>query len=64
MTVSYLFADYTLDSQFSLSSFMNIKTRIFFFLTFYSIITPIFGVIDHYCNMEKLKKNREEIRTN
>ena len=35
---------------------MNIKTDLFFFLTFCCIITPIFGIIDHDCIMEDLKK--------
>ena len=43
---------------------MSIKTGLFFFLTFCCIIIPISGILDHYCNMEKLFKNREKIRTN
>ena len=31
---------------------MNIRTGLFFFLTFCFIITPISGIIDHYCIME------------
>ena len=64
MIKSYLFAYYTLDSQVSFSSCMSIKTDLFFFLTFCFISTPISGIIDHYCIMENLKKNREKIRTN
>ena len=59
MTTSYLFAYYTLDSQVSLSSYMSIKTVRFFFLTYFCIITPISGIIDHYCIMENFKKSRE-----
>ena len=59
MTRLYLFAYYTLDSQVSLSSWMSIKTGLFFFLTFFCIITPISGIIDHYCIMENFKKSRE-----
>ena len=67
MTMSYsqnihpsnLFVYYTLDSQFSLSSYMSIKTGLFFFLTFCCIIIPISGIIDHYCIMEILKKSGE-----
>ena len=43
---------------------MSIKTGLFFFLTSCCIIIPISGILDHYCNMEKLFKNREKIRTN
>ena len=60
MTTSYLFAYYTLDSQVSLSSCMSIKTGLFFFLTFCCIITPISGIIDHYCIMENLTTNSEQ----
>ena len=35
-----------------------------FFLTFCCIITPVSGIIGHYCVMENLLKNREKIRTN
>ena len=43
---------------------MSIKTGLFFFLTFCCIIIPISGILDHYCNMEKVFKYREKIRTN
>ena len=44
---------------------MSIKTGLFFFQTFCCVITPISGIKDHYCIMEKfLKKYREKIRTN
>ena len=59
MITSYLFAYYTLDSQVSLSSCMSINTGLFFFLTFCRIITPISGIIDHYCIMEDLIKSGE-----
>ena len=49
MTTSYLFAYCTLDSQVSLSSCMSIKTGLFFFLIFCCIMTPISGIVDHYC---------------
>ena len=48
--LSNLFIYYTLASQ--LSSCMSIKTGLLFFLTFYCIIIPIFGITDHYCIME------------
>ena len=54
--LSNLFAYYTLDIQVSYSSCVNIKTGLFFFLTFYCIIIPISGNIDHHCIMENLKK--------
>ena len=60
MTKSYLFDRYTLDSQVSLSSCISIKTVPFFFQTFYWIITPISGIIDHYCIMEKIFKKSGE----
>ena len=63
MTTSYLFAYYTLDSQVSLSSSMSIKTGLFFFLTFFSIITPIFGIINYYHVMENLKKKSGESKS-
>ena len=37
-----------LHNQVSLSSYMSIKTGLFFFLTFWCIIIPISGIIDHY----------------
>ena len=40
-----------------------LKQVFFFFLTFCCIIIPISVIIDHYCIMENLKKNREKIRT-
>ena len=46
---------------------MSIKTVLFFFLTFCCIIIPIFGIVDHYCIMENLKKdrkNKEQIKNN
>ena len=43
---------------------MNIKTGIFFCLTFCCIIIPIAGIIDHFYVMENLIKNWEKIRTN
>ena len=43
---------------------MSIKAGLFFFLTFCCIITPIFAIIDHYCNIENLKKTLKKIRTN
>ena len=67
MTTSYLFAYYTLDSQVSLSSCMSIKTGLFFFLSFCCIITPISGIINHYCVMENLGKigrKYEQIKKN
>ena len=66
MTTSYMFAYYTLDSQISHSSCMSIKTNLFFFLTLCCIITPISGIIDHYCimkNYKKLGENRSKLRT-
>ena len=60
MTRSYLFDHYTLDSQVSLSSCISIKTVLFFFQTFSWIITPISGIIDHYCIMEKYFKKSGE----
>ena len=39
-----------LDIQVSLSSYISIKTG--FFQTFYCIIIPISGIIDHYCIVE------------
>ena len=36
---------------------MSIKTGLFFFLTFCCIITPISGIIDHYCIWENFLKN-------
>ena len=45
---------------------MSIKTGLFFFVTFCYIITPIFGIIDHFCIMENLKKsgkNKNKLRT-
>ena len=66
MTTSYLFAYYTLDSQVSLSSYMSIKTGLFFFLTFCCIIFPFFDVIDHYSIMSKflkhLRENKNKLR--
>ena len=35
---------------------MSIKAGIFFFLTFCCFITPISGIIDHYCIMKNFKK--------
>ena len=67
MTTSYLFAYYILDSQVSLSFSMNIKTGVFFFLTFCCIITPISGIINHYYVMENFKKigrKKEQIKKN
>ena len=66
MTTSYLFAYYTLDSQVSLSSYISIKTGLFFFLIFCCINTPISGIIDHYWIMENFKKsgeNKSKLRT-
>ena len=62
MTTSYLFAYYILDSQVSLSTCMSIKTGLFYFLTFFCIITPISGIKNHYCIMENVKENREKIK--
>ena len=48
-------------------SCMSIKTGLLFFLTFRCIIFPIFGIIDHYCIMENLKKigrREEQIKNN
>ena len=62
--LSNLFIYYTLDSQ--LSSFMSIKTGLLFFMIFRCIIIPIFGIIDHYCNMDNFKKlgeNKNKLRT-
>ena len=46
---------------------MSIKTGICFFLTFCCIITPISGIIDQYCIMEKIfkksGKNKNKLRT-
>ena len=45
---------------------MSIKRGIFFFLTFCYIITPISGVIDHYCiikDFKKIGKNKNKLRT-
>ena len=64
MTTSYsknihllnVFVYYILDSQVLLSSYLSIKTGLFFFLTFCCIIIPISGVIDHYCIMDNFKK--------
>ena len=57
---------HTLDIQVSHSSCMNIKTYLFFFLTFCSIITSISGIINHYCiieNKKKLGENKKKLRT-
>ena len=63
MATSYLFAYYTLDSQVSLSSSMNIKTGLFFFLTFCCIITPISGIINYYNVLKKnLAENKNKLR--
>ena len=61
MTTPYLFASYKLDSQVTLSSYMSIKTGLFFFLTSCCIIILIFGIIDHYWIMEDLKKNWRKV---
>ena len=42
---------------------MTIKIGLFFFLTFFCIITPIPGIIDHYCIMESFKKDWGKIKT-
>ena len=64
MTIAYLFAYYTLESQISLFSCMSIKTELFIFLTFFCIITRISSIIDHYCIMKNFLKNQEKLRTN
>ena len=43
---------------------MSIKTGLCFFLSFFCIITPMSGIIDYYCIIENLKKNRGKIRRN
>ena len=43
---------------------MTIKIGLFFFLTFFCIITPISGIIDYYCIMESFKKVWGKIKTN
>ena len=43
---------------------MSIKTSRFFFLTFCCVITPISGIINHYCIMKNLKNKSEKKRTN
>ena len=63
MTISYLFVYYTLDSQASLSSSMSIKTGLFFFLTFCSIITPVSGFINYYyVKKKKSGENKNKLR--
>ena len=45
---------------------MSIKTGLIFVLTSCCIITPISGIIDHYCIMEnknKLGENKNKLRT-
>ena len=42
---------------------MSIKTALFFFVIFGFIITSISGIINHYCIMENLTKNREKTKT-
>ena len=42
---------------------MSIKTALFFFVIFCFIITSISGIINHYCIMENLTKNREKTKT-
>ena len=64
MTTSYLFIYYTLDSQVLLSSRMNIKIGLFFFLTFCCITTPISGIINYYYVMENWKKKPAENKKN
>ena len=62
MTTSWLFAYFKLDSQVSLSSSMSIKTG----LTFWRIITPISGILDHYVLWKIFKKsgeNKNKLRT-
>ena len=62
MTTSWLFAYFKLDSQVSLSSSMSIKTG----LTFWCIITPISGILDHYVLWKIFKKsgeNKNKLRT-
>ena len=66
MTSSYLLAYYTLGSQVSLSFCYSIKTDLFFFLIFSCIISPISGIIDHYCVMEGQQnsgENKNKLRT-
>ena len=43
---------------------MCIKTGLFFLMAFFCIITPISGIINHYCIIENVKENWEKIRTN
>ena len=67
MHLSNLFVYYALDSQVSLSSYMSIKTVLFFFLTFCCIIILISGIIDHYCfkeNLKKIGRKSEQIKNN
>ena len=61
----FLFVYVWFGSSFFFFCYSNLRreTGGFDFLTFFSIITPISGITDHYCIVENLKKWKET-RTN